>query len=425
MPLYAVFDANNFFVSCERVFNPALWNRPTVVLSNNDGCVVSRSNEAKALGIPMAAPAYQLKELFAQANVAALSGNYALYADMSRRIAHIIHQFFPEVEEYSIDESFVFFPYAEAAQEKEVFTKCVSVRQAIYKWTRVPVSVGISHSKTLAKVAVKMAKKTELGVVSIYTEAERIAALQTFPVGDIWGVGRALSRKLPVLGISTALQLASQDPINFKKRFSVSMAKTIRELRGELCYEHDETPQYAKSTMVTESFKHELVTEEEVEHKLLEFTIRAAKHLRERKVVAGGMLLFVRGNKHRLDQPYFIRHKLITFRPATAYTPELAQFVSQSMKYLYQEGVGIKRAGVYLFDLCPASTRQLSLFEGGDEQRKKSDTLMQTMDKINRKWGSCTVSLGSLPPGQVHIRKGAKVSNQFTTVWSSLLTIKI
>lgn len=258
--MYAVFDANNFYVSCERVVNPKLQGVP-VVVANPGGIVLARSNEAKALGIGMAAPLFKIQEEVKQFGIQVVPTHFTLYTDLSTRIATILHEIFPKVEEYSIDESFVFLPDSTPITELEA--QCKKVRERILSWTGVPVSVGISTTKTLAKVAVKLAKKSESGVVSIASDTFRIEVLRSLQVGDVWGVGRALSAKLPAYGVTTALQLAQQDPLKMRRKFSVVLAYTIQELNGVSCFTVDTAPKPAKSLMCTESY-HQAIGESEV-----------------------------------------------------------------------------------------------------------------------------------------------------------------
>jgi len=249
--MYAVFDANNFYVSCERVVDPKLRGVP-VVAANPGGIVLARSNEAKALGIQMAAPLFKIQDEIKQFGIVVRPTRFALYADLSKRIATILHELFPIVEEYSIDESFVFFP--QSGDLAHIEKQCRVARERILSWTGIPVSVGISQTKTLAKVAVKHAKKRDDGVLSIVTDKDRKVILEKFPIGDLWGVGRALGKKLPAYGIITAAQLAAQDPLAFRKKFSVMLSNTINELNGTSCFTVDTAPKPAKSLMCTESY---------------------------------------------------------------------------------------------------------------------------------------------------------------------------
>lgn len=385
MALYAVFDANNFYVSCERVFRPYLAGKPTVV-ANHGGVILARSNEAKALGVPMAAPLFKVKDFLRENNIAVISTNFALYTDISRRIATILHESFPQVEEYSIDESFVFFP-TENSDIEQITKTCVKIREKILKWTGIPVSVGIAATKTLAKVAVKLAKKSPNNVRALVEKDEIKQVLHGFPVSDIWGIGRALSQKLPAYSIVTAEDLANQDPLLIRKRFSVSVAYTVNELNGIACFTVDHTPAAAKSSMCTESFTQELTTKEEILEKLTSFATRLAKRLRDNSEVASGLIIFTRGNRFHKERGYLALQTTVMFPEPTAYTPIFTKAVIDSLGKVFFDGARIKRAGIYLFDLMPKEHRQMGLFEQAGKNDSKSEKAMEAMDKIAKKWG--------------------------------------
>jgi len=382
--MYAVFDANNFYVSCERVVNPKLRGIP-VVVANPGGIVLARSNEAKELGIGMAAPLFKIQEEIKQFGIHVASTRFSLYTDLSTRIATILHELFPKVEEYSIDESFVFLPDNTPIAELEA--QCVKARERIQSWTGVPVSVGISTTKTLAKVAVKLAKKSVSGVMSIAADTFREEVLRTFPIGDLWGIGRALSAKLPAYGINTALELSQQDPIEMRRKFSVVLGYTIQELKGVSCFTVETAPKPAKSLMCTESY-HEAIGESEVLlERLRALSVRAGVQLCKQREVAGGMGVFVRGDRFHKERGFLALQEMTTFAPPTANTPTLTTFVEDSLVKLFAPGALIKRAGVFLFDLMPEAHRQYGLFENPDQQKiEKDDRAMKAIDSIERKW---------------------------------------
>lgn len=424
--LYAVFDANNFYVSCERVFSPRLQNKPAVVASQSGGIVLARSNEAKALGVPMAAPVFKWRDFFDEHQVLVAPANFPLYADISARIEQILHETFPFVEDYSIDESFVVFPHA-LERSSEIAQQCGLVRQKILKWTGVPVSVGIAQTKTLSKVAVKYAKKLSTGVFSVITEAERLSALNTFPLEDIWGVGWALQKKLPAYGISTAMQLAQSDPVAIRKHFSVVLAKTVQELQGTPCFEVSDVVPDTKSMMSTGSFGQEITERQEVQTRLLEFAALVAERLRSHSLLAGGMVIFTRGNKHHKERGYAALQKVVTFSPSTSSTTEFAKIIEQSMPEVFFEGMQVKRAGVYAFNILPESTEQFSLFSPPDSiKRNKEQKAFAVIDKINKKWGERIIA-----PALLLAKKG-KTPRLFTSTnrvslryWKQILKIRI
>lgn len=383
--LYAVFDANNFYVSCERVVNPKLNGIP-VVVANPGGIVLARSNEAKALGIGMAEPLFKIEDKLREFNIRVATTRFALYTDLSRRIATILHELFPLVEDYSIDESFVHFQPSQSIPDIEKL--CVKARRRILEWVGVPVSVGIASTKTLAKVAIKFAKKTEAGVKVISTEEERINALEKFPIQDIWGIGRALGKKLPAYNINTAAQLAAQDPLEFRKKFSVMLAYTINELNGIPCFSVDTSPKPAKSLMCTESYHEEVVEAEQLEKRLKALATRAGRQLRKQHEVAGGMGIFVRGNRFHKERGYLALQEYTTFLSPTSNTPTFTRFVDDAMAKLFPYGARVKRAGVFMIDLIPENDRQVGLFESATEEiREKDSRAMKAVDAIEKKWG--------------------------------------
>lgn len=383
--MYAVFDANNFYVSCERVVDPKL-NGVPVVAANPGGIVLARSNEAKALGIQMAAPLFKIQDEIKQFGIVVKPTRFALYADLSKRIATILHELFPVVEEYSIDESFIFFAIDRDVARIE--QQCRKARERILSWTGIPVSVGISQTKTLAKVAVKYAKKMEDGVLSIVTDKDRTERLERFPIGDLWGIGRALSRKLPAYNILTAAQLAAQNPLEFRRKFSVTLSNTINELNGISCFTVDDAPKPAKSLMCTESYHVAIEKGEELEGRLRALAARAGMQLRKQREVAGGMGVFVRGDRFHKERGYLALQEITTFAPPTANTPAFLNFIEQAMAKVFPNGAKVKRAGVFLFDLTLVSHRQYGLFENQTEKEvEKSDRAMQAIDMIARKWG--------------------------------------
>lgn len=383
--MYAVFDANNFYVSCERVLNPKLRGLP-VVVANPGGIVLARSNEAKALGIGMAAPLFTIQDQIKEFHIHVVATRFALYTDLSTRIATILHQFFAMVEEYSIDESFVYF--SENTSIVDIEAQCLEARKRILLWTGIPVSVGISSTKTLSKVAVKLAKKKENGVMSIASDIMRKEILEKFPIGDLWGVGRALGVKLPAYGWTTAAQLAAQDPIDLRRKFSVVLAYTVNELNGIPCFTVATAPKPAKTLMCTETYREVITQAEVLENRLRVLAVRAGKQLRKQKEVAGGMGVFVRGNRFHKEKGYLSRQEVTIFAPPTANTPTLTKFVEASIPKLFFEGAQVKRAGVYLFDLLPEKDRQYGLFESQHQDKiEKDDRAMKAIDSIERKWG--------------------------------------
>jgi len=282
---YAIIDANNFYVSCERVFRPELIGEPAIVTSSNGGGVIlARSNEAKALGIPMAAATFTQKDLIEKEGVLAVPARYSIYTDMSNRIVDILNETFPYVEQYSVDESFVFFP--NVSDINKVHDKCIQIREKILKWTGIPVSIGIARTKTLAKVAVKYAKDRAEGVVKVITEKQVNESLFGLKLRDIWGVGEKTASKLYAYGVTDALTLQKSDPVWAKKRFSIILARTILELNGTASITGAHLSASTRSTMSTGTFDKEITQKEELIDKLKKFVRGAGRNIRKKGLVA-------------------------------------------------------------------------------------------------------------------------------------------
>lgn len=383
--MYAVFDANNFYVSCERVVQPHLQKVP-VVVANPGGIVLARSNEAKALGVKMAEPLFKIQELVKENGIHVAETRFALYTDLSNRIASILHLHFSEVEEYSIDESFVHF--SSALTDVELDSICRAARKQILAWVGIPVSVGIAPTKTLAKVAVKLAKKDESGVKVLSNKSDIEYQLKALPVGDIWGIGRALSKKLPAYNITTAAQLAAQDPLQIRKQFSVTLAYTINELNCLPCFTQAVSPKPAQSLMCTESYHTEISEVEKIREKLKHLAERAGRQLRKQKEVAGVMGVFTRGNRFHKERGYLALQAITTFAPASADTSDFLRFIDESIDKVFPYGARVKRAGVFFYNLIPENERQMGLFEGEDSMnRQKRVRAQAVIDVIERKWG--------------------------------------
>ena len=299
-PIYALVDCNNFYCSCERVFNPALEKKPMAVLSNNDGCIVARSNEIKALGIPMGAPMFQYKELLEKKRAIILSSNYQLYGDMSQRVMETLRQFTPSMEVYSIDEAFL---RLEEFQRLDLIKYCLEIRKTVKQWTGIPVSIGIAPNKTLSKVANHIAKKhTKTGVFDIFKRSTQNEILANFPVGNIWGVGRQLSKKLNEMGINTALKLRDVDIVWARKHFTVVGERLVRELRGASCLELEEV--IAKKNITSSKSFGKLVTDKkELMNAIANYTTKACHKLRLQNSKAQGLYVYLRTNPFRRQDP--------------------------------------------------------------------------------------------------------------------------
>lgn len=398
MSSIALVDCNNFFVSCERLFDPKLHNRPVVVLSNNDGCVISRSQEAKAIGIGMGVPFFECKKLLQDKNGVALSVNFTLYGDLSERVMQILTTFDPNLEIYSIDEAFL-----------QIDPKLASkIRATVLQWVGIPVSIGLAPTKTLAKIAADSAKKTPSGICS-----SQNISLTKVPTQEIWGIGQRSATKLAKYGISSAAALIQQEDQWIRKHLSVTGLRTVYELRGIPCFPLDSYPDPKQSFLTSRTFAHPISTPEELQGALASFAARGGEKLREEHALASWMQPFVRTREQT-------RSTLITFGQPTAYTPTLLEAIKTHLSQLLIPGHGYKRAGILLGGLQDASTYQKDLFskDATDKQQK----IMEMIDHANALFGPSTLHFAAEKKPRPQQRR---FSQRFTTNWKELLKIKI
>jgi DNA polymerase V len=398
---FALVDCNNFFVSCERVFNPGLEGRPVVVLSNNDGCIISRSNEAKALGIPMGAPLFKVKNIVQNHRVVVHSAHFAMYGDLSHRVFQTLETFTSDIEVYSIDEAFLDLSNIPADSRAPLGRQ---IRQRIRQWTGIPVSVGIAPTKTLAKVAAEIAKKSDKaqGVLDLSTPAYQTIALERLAVQDVWGVGWRLGPQLRSRGIVTAKDLCDADLDWILRRFGTVLARTVAELGGTSCIPLNQCPEPAKSVISSRSFGTPITTLPHLLEAVAAYTARAAEKLRSQGLAASALTVYIKTNRHRPDQPQYANSITLTLPVASDYTAALVQAAHQGLARIYQDGFAYNKAGVMLTGLMPANQRQANLLVPSDWQ--KTSRLMQAVDRLNRVWGTGTVRLaaeGFLKPWQM------------------------
>lgn len=418
----AISDSANFYVSAERIFDPTLKNTPVIVLSNNDGCAVARSDEAKALGIKMGAPLHQLTTLIQKHGVRVLSSNYTLYGDISRRVVEVYQEFSPTVDIYSIDECFMDFG---GFKDREHHARVM--RQAVLTRIGIPVRVGIAPSKTLAKCANDIAKKNALfdGVLDIMDEQLVDWVLPKVPVGNIWGIGPKTNKKLMGLGIYTAADLRDMPIKQARAVGTVVLEKTVLELQGEPCIGLDEVEPQRKGLAVTRSsgipiFDFDILFEAISAH-----VTRAAEKLRQNGLVAGAMTVFYHTNRHRPDRPQYAGSRSIQLTPMSSDTFELikaARICATSAWPKKSVGqYGFTKAGVMLEDLLPLEQRPCSLFHSGD---KGPSAASEVLDKINHRFGRRTVSLGSEGVNRSWALRSAYRSPRYTTKLSELPVVR-
>lgn len=422
MRLFGLVDCNNFFVSCERVFNPKLIGKPVVVLSSNDGCIVARSGEVKALGVPMGAPYFKWKKMLERNGVAVFSSNFSLYGDMSHRVMKIIRDLAPEVEVYSVDEAFFMVENGTLAEATR-FAK--ELRETILKWTGIPVSIGLASTKTLAKAANHVAKKSEEygGVMNCEECQNHEEVLSKIEVGEIWGIGRQYSKMLHASNIKTALALASAPDEWVERSMSASGLATARELRGEPQYGMDEGPEHRKSVVSSRSFGRPVERLEDLREAISSYTAQAAETLREEGLVASRLTVYITTNRFN-KETYYGNSYTADLPEPTSYTPELLHFAEYGLKQIFRPGNLYKKAGVVFTGISRIGERIPSLFES-KEVRNKQERLMEAVDHTNCKWGRNTIQLAAEGISRPWRMRQDLKSKRFTTEWGELLTVSI
>lgn len=416
----ALIDVNNFYVSCERVFNPKLKTKPVVVLSNNDGCAISRSNEVKALGISMGAPWFRMQDLVKQHGIVGLSSNYALYADMSNRVMSILRDFSPNQEVYSIDECFLDltgFSFVNLVDYGQ------AMRNRILDWTGLPVCVGIGSTKTLAKLANHCAKKqpTFNGVCNFnaLTDDALTELLARLPVGEVWGVGRKLAPKLNALGIHTALDLKKTDPHRIRQQFSVVMQKTVMELNGAVCIELEEISPPKKQILSSRSFGQSVADYNSLAESITLYMSRAAEKLRKQGSCAGSVFVYIRTSPFKPDEPQYSNGLMIPLPTPTDDTRQLVKNALWGLKRIYRAGFRYAKAGVMLGELVSTNEVQQDLF-GANQVGTRTSELMNVLDAINKKMGRDSIKLASEGFKRPWKMKQGNKSPNYTTKWNDI-----
>jgi DNA polymerase V len=427
-PLFALVDGNNFYVSCERVFRPSLCGRAVVVLSNNDGCAIARSNEAKALGIKMGTPYFEIRDKLPDGAVVALSANFGLYGDMSNRMMSIAAGLGPEQEIYSIDESFI-----DLSGVRDVTRRAVRVRSRIIDWIGIPCGIGIGHTKTLAKLANYVAKTAERNPGSYSSDLAQVANLAALPasdfdtvlaatdLGEIWGIGRRLGKQLQDAGLVTALDVVRLDAAMVRARWGVVLERTVRELQGMPCSDMESQPPAKKEIASTRSFGRPVTRLEDLIEAVTEFTQRAAEKLRRQNGLAGQVAVFVHTSPFRKQDPQYSRSTVMPLRKPTADTGLLVQAAVQGMRAIYQPGFNMAKAGVHLLDLQHRSIEQCEL--DLDEGVVGRGELMLAVDTLNQRFGRGTVAMASAGTAGAQrswVMKQERKTPDYTTCWKSM-----
>ena len=415
----ALVDCNNFYASCERVFQPELRGKPVVVLSNNDGCVIARSNEAKALGIAMGEAWHICRSRVDTQGVIVRSSNYTLYGDMSARVMRALSGFTPELEIYSIDEAFLGLGGFEHRLEEHAR----ELRRTVLQWTGIPVSVGIAATKTLAKVANRKAKKDPAceGVCILIDEAAIDVQLAVMALDDLWGVGQRLAARLADLGITNPLMLKQADSRFIRERFSVVLERTVTELRGTPCIALEDAPPDRKSIMASRSFGKAVETRQELEEAVAAYTVRAAEKLRRQRLAAGRLMVFVMTNRFRPQDAQYSREQGVRLPVATADSGRLITAALSGLAAIWREGFRYKKAGVMLLELTPAASVQGDLFIAPDDARAKAR--MKAVDALNGRYGRDTVRFAATGIRRAWKLRSEFISPRYTTCWEELLTM--
>jgi len=410
--MYALVDCNNFFVSCQRVFDSSLDGKPVIVLSNNDGCAIARSNEAKALGIKMGANFFEIEDVVKKHDVQVFSTNFVLYADMSLRVKGLLTQFCPLIEDYSIDENFLDFKGFDHIDLRE---HCIKIAQTVKQGTGIPVSVGVAPTKTLAKVANKYAKKYPAyqSVCMIDTEEKRIKALKDFEVGDVWGIGRRHAKRLMETGVKTAFDFTQLPQAWVRKHMTVVGERTWRELLGEPCIQMETVQPDKQSILVSRSFGKMISDRDTISEAVSTYASMVAAKLRKQKSCAKSLLVFIDTNPFREDLSQYSQHIIINLPVATSSTAEIINYALMGLRTIFKPNYLYKKAGVMVMDLCSENAVMPNLFDTFDRVNDKK--MMKTLDFINNKYGRNTLRLAVMGDGNTWKIKQERLSPCYTT----------
>jgi len=418
--MFAHIDCNNFYASCERVFNPALNGKPVVVLSNNDGCAIARSSEAKALGIPMGAPAFKYKEIIEKNHVHVFSANFPLYGDMSNRAMSILGTFSPVQEVYSIDECFLDL----SGFDFDLKAYGLKMKERVFKWTGLPISIGIAPTKALCKIATRIAKKylkQTGGVHVIDSENLRIKALKWLEIGDVWGIGRQYTKRLLAKNIKNAYQFTCMNDDWVKTHMSIVGLRLKYDLQGIPSIMMEDIKD-KKNIATTRTFDYNTEKYEDIKERIVTFATKCAEKLRKQGSCCNSIQVFIATNFYREDLPQYSNSICIKLPFATNSTFELAEYAVMGLEQIFKKGYAYKRAGVLVMDFTPESNQQLNLFQN---RNTKHIPIMNAMDKLNRKYGHDLLRLGAQAPGRTWRMKQEKLSPHYTTNINEVLSVKV
>ena len=419
--MYALVDCNNFYASCERVFQPQLVGKPIVILSNNDGCVISRSYEAKDLGIPMGAPEFKIREELKQKNIHVFSSNYALYGDLSNRVMKILEGFTPNIEVYSIDEAFLKF---DGMNIHDYHDYGLQMKRRVQKWLSIPICIGFAETKALSKVANKIAKKYQertQGVYIIDTEEKRIKALKWTKIEDVWGIGFRLTKKMKDKNIHTAYDFTLPHNVNFiKTTMGVVGLRLKYELEGQSVLEMD-VPKDKKNIAVTRSFDGNITTFSEMKERVSTFATVCAEKLRKQKSCCYGVIVYLRKDKYKVETQRYNFYKIETLPFASNSSITISGLAVKMLKDMFEEGEIYKKAGVIVTQIIPENQKQFHLFE---EENPKHLKLMQVMDDYFKKTGERKIRLGNQDLQRTWKMKQNHLSRKYTTDFKQIFEVQ-
>ncbi|CAL2077314.1 DNA polymerase V catalytic protein [Tenacibaculum sp. 190524A02b] len=418
--MFALVDCNNFYASCERLFKPYLNNKPVVVLSNNDGCVIARSNEAKKLGIPMGAVAFKYQEVFDKHKIHVFSSNYALYGDLSNRVMNILTSYTPDIEIYSIDEAFLQFNGFDNYCLKEYGAE---IQSKVKQWTSIPISIGFAPTKGLSKVANRIAKKFpeyHNGVYIMDSEEKRIKALKWLQVDDIWGIGRQYAKKLHKYGIHNAYQFTQQHDDWVKKEFSIVGLRLKRDLSGEPTLSLEDSIKAKKNISTTRSFDKNTKNRDIIKERVCTYANSCAEKLRKQGSHCNALLVFLNTNPHRNDLPQYRRSTIVKLPYPSSSSITLTKYTKIAFEKIFKKEYQYKKAGVIALDIVPENNYQINLFENENPKHK---LLMEVIDLTNKVIGQKKVKLANQDLGRTWKMRQERLSPRYTSSWSELLEV--
>ena len=416
--MFALVDCNNFYASCERLFRPELENQPIVVLSNNDGCVIARSNEAKALGIPMGAPEFKYRKQMKELGINVFSSNFPLYGDLSGRVMSLLDRLSPSLEIYSIDEA---FGDMRGFNNFDLFEHGVGVRNTVQQWTGIPVSIGYAKTKTLAKIANRVAKKSARAKgVFVFNDQKQIdSILRKVEIGNVWGVGSKWSASLKHRGIHSAYDLAHSDSGLIRRKYSVVLQRTVQELNGSSCIDIEELPE-KKQLLISRSFRERVTNYDHLRSLIAGYVGRACEKLRKQNSVAKSITVFIRTSPFSNDGG-FSNSRSIHLNQYSADTSTFIKMSAYILERIYKDGMEYQKAGVMIFDIIPDSKQQLCLFQP-EKYNPDARKRMKLLDHINGKYGAQTIRLGSESKRRWYMHQ-RHLSPSYTTRWEHLLKV--